>query len=169
MRAIDITVYYSTLRTEAMERILSEQGKTLDSAVAELLDGLYQKTVPLQERNEIEQRIRQEEAQTTADAEASRRFGVFHIREQGEDCCFTSELQKDLYQTACVCRSYLRAGSLCCVTASSTSRYCPIQPTQTALLVWAMIPGSLCWWSWMWARACAWCAAAEMTAGTSIS
>ncbi|MBQ8238078.1 MAG: hypothetical protein IJZ39_08030 [Oscillospiraceae bacterium] len=116
MRAIDITVYYSTLRTEALERILGEQGTTLDSAVAELLDELYQKTVPLQERNEIEQRIRQEEAQTTADAEASRRFGVFHIREQGEDCYFTSELQKDLYQTACVCRGYLQAGgqSLLC-------------------------------------------------------
>ena len=108
MRAIDITVYYSTLRTEAMERILSEQGKTLDSAVAELLDGLYQKTVPQQERNEIEQRIRHEEAQATTDAEASRRFGVFHIREQGEDCYFTSEVHNSLYMAACACRGYLQ-------------------------------------------------------------
>lgn len=116
MRATNITVNYCTLRTAALEEALREQGRSLDSAVAELLDGLYQKTVPLQVRNEVEERIRLEEARVSAGEEVSQRYGVFHIRERGEDCYFTSELQNDLYLTACVCHGYLQAGgqSLLC-------------------------------------------------------
>ena len=110
MRATNITVNYCTLRTAALEEALREQGRTLDSAVAELLDGLYQKTVPLQVRNEVEERIRLEEARVSAGEEASPRYGVFHIRERGEDSFFTSELQNDLYLTACVCHGYLQEG-----------------------------------------------------------
>lgn len=110
MRSTDITVFYSTLRTEAMERILKEQGKSLDSAVEDMLDKLYQKTVPLRERRDIEARIQQEEAQAAAEAEASRRFGAYHIREVGRDSYFYSEVHKDFYLAACECRQYLQDG-----------------------------------------------------------
>lgn len=108
MRSTDITVFYSTLRTAAMERILKEQGKTLDSAVEDMLDDLYQRIVPVQERTEIEAEIRQEEAQSAAEAEAARRFAVYRIRELGEDSYFTSEVHNDLYLAACECREYLQ-------------------------------------------------------------
>ena len=108
MRSTDITVFYSTLRTGALDRILKEQGKTLDSAVEEMLDDLYQRIVPEQERTEIEARIRQEEAQTAAETEAARRFAVYRIRELGEDSYFTSEAHNDLYLAACECRAYLQ-------------------------------------------------------------
>ena len=108
MRSTDITVFYSTLRTGALERILKEQGKSLDSAVEEMLDDLYQRIVPEQERTEIEARIRQEEAQTAAETEAARRFAVYRIRELGEDSYFTSEAHNDLYLAACECRAYLQ-------------------------------------------------------------
>ena len=108
MRSTDITVFYSTLRTGALERILKEQGKSLDSAVEEMLDDLYQRIVPEQERTEIEARIRQEEAQTAAETEAARRFAVYRIRELGEDSYFTSEAHNDLYLAACECREYLQ-------------------------------------------------------------
>lgn len=108
MRSTDITVFYSTLRTGALERILKEQGKSLDSAVEEMLDDLYQRIVPEQERTEIEARIRQEEAQTAAETEAARRFAVYRIQELGEDSYFTSEAHNDLYLAACECRAYLQ-------------------------------------------------------------
>lgn len=75
-----------------MERILKEQGRSLDSAVLDMLDTLYGKTVPLRERKEIEAKIQQQEAQAAAEKEASRRFGIYHIREQGGDSYFYSEV-----------------------------------------------------------------------------
>lgn len=110
MRSTDITVFYSTARVEAMERILKEQGKSLDSAVLDMLDKLYQKTVPLRERKDIEAGIQQEEAQAAAEREASRRFGIYHVREQGGDSYFYSEVHNDLYLAACECRQYLQDG-----------------------------------------------------------
>ena len=110
MNSTDITVFYSTARVEAMERILKEQGKSLDSAVLDMLDDLYLKIVPEMERNPIEAAIRQEEAQAAAEAEASRRFAVFHIREQAGDSYFYSEVHNDLYMAACECRQYLQDG-----------------------------------------------------------
>ena len=110
MNSTDITVFYSTARVEAMERILKEQGKSLDSAVLDMLDGLYQQIVPEQVRNPIEAAIQQEEAQSAAEREASRRFAVYHIREQAGDSYFTSEVHNDLYMAACECRQYLQEG-----------------------------------------------------------
>jgi len=110
MRSTDITVFYSTLRLQAMERTLKDKGQSVSSAVEAMLDELYQKTVPLRERNEIEAQIRQEEAQVAADAEAARRFGVYHIWEKDEDAFFISETHNDLYMAACECRKYLQDG-----------------------------------------------------------
>ena len=110
MNSTDITVFYSTARVEAMERILKEQGKSLDSAVLDMLDDLYHKIVPELERNPIEAAIRQEEAQSTAEREASRRFAVYHIREQAGDSYFYSDVHNDLYMAACECRQYLQEG-----------------------------------------------------------
>lgn len=110
MRATDITVFYSTLRIEAMERILKEQDESLDSALVDMLDRLYRKTVPLREREAIEEKIRQEETQTAANATAARRFGVYHIREQGVDSYFYSEVHDDFYMAGCECRQYLQDG-----------------------------------------------------------
>lgn len=110
MNSTDITVFYSTARVEAMERILKEQGKSLDSAVLDMLDDLYLKIVPELERNPIEAAIRQEEAQSAAEREASRRFGIYHVREQGGDSYFYSEVHNDLYMAACECRQYLQEG-----------------------------------------------------------
>ena len=47
MNSTDITVFYSTARVEAMERILKEQGKSLDSAVLDMLDDLDRKSTRL--------------------------------------------------------------------------------------------------------------------------
>lgn len=108
MRATDITVFYSTLRLEAMERILAEQGTDLNTALTVLLDGLYQKTVPVQERERIESAISQELIQEYVEKEAARRFGVYRIREQGEDSYFFSELHNNFYLASCECRQYLQ-------------------------------------------------------------
>lgn len=110
MNATDITVFYSTARMEAMERALKEQGKSLDSAMLDMLDDLYHKIVPKQEQRRIEAVIRQEEARSAAEREASRRFGIYHVREQGGDSYFYSEVHNDLYMAACECRQYLQDG-----------------------------------------------------------
>ena len=110
MNSIDISVYYSAARAEAMERILKEQGKSLESAVRDKLDELYGEIVPLRERTSIEEQIQLEEAQAAENAKAARRFGVYHIREQGGDSYFYSEVHKNFYLAACECRQYLQDG-----------------------------------------------------------
>lgn len=53
---------------------------------------LYDQLVPPEKQLGIEAKIEQIEAQENAEREARRRFGVFHIRENGSDRYFTSEL-----------------------------------------------------------------------------
>jgi len=89
----------------AADKCIVERDRVLD-----MLDDLYHKIVPELERNPIEAAIRQEEAQSAAEREASRRFAVYHIREQAGDSYFYSEVHNDLYMAACECRQYLQEG-----------------------------------------------------------
>lgn len=64
--------------------------------------------MPPEKQLGIEAKIEQIEAQENAEREARRRFGVFHIRENGSDRYFTSELFDSLLSTAYRYRLYDR-------------------------------------------------------------
>ena len=108
MGDIDVTIYYSEDRLNAMERILREQGTDLAAAIKEQMDVLYVQLVPEQERTEIDTKIAQEQAQRLAEQEAARRFAVVHLHDAQEDYHLISELHTSFFQSARIFREATR-------------------------------------------------------------
>ena len=108
MGDVDVTIYYSEDRLNAMERILREQGTDLATAIKEQMDALYVQLVPEQERTEIDTKIAQEQAQRLAEQEAARRFAVVHLHDSQEDYHLISELHTSFFQSARIFREATR-------------------------------------------------------------
>ena len=82
--------------------------KTVEDKLTEAFDTLYQEYVPDEQRASIEARIEREDAAEQARLEADRRFAVYHIRENGDDCHFTSDIFRTPMQAAYRYRLYDR-------------------------------------------------------------
>lgn len=108
MADIDITLYYNTYRLDAMERVLHTQGKRIEDEVYPLLDALYERIVPAQERGDIESRVASENAQAAAEAEAAKRFAVVHLEQDGKDCYLLTPHHRSLYDVAGLYRRMLQ-------------------------------------------------------------
>lgn len=109
MNAIDITLYLNEYRVRALAEALGSQtAETVEDKLTEAFDTLYQEYVPDEQRASIEATIEREDAAEQARLEASRRFAVYHIRENGEDCHFTSDCFRTPLQAAYRYRLYDR-------------------------------------------------------------
>ena len=92
MSDTDITLYLNADRVRALADALGDQtAETVEDKLTEAFDTLYQEYVPDEQRASIEARIEREDAAEQARLEATRRFAVYHIRENGDDCHFTSD------------------------------------------------------------------------------
>ncbi|MEA4912407.1 MAG: hypothetical protein VB092_07365 [Oscillospiraceae bacterium] len=108
MTARELTVYYNSLRLKAIEHYLAESGRTVTGELNSTLDDLYESLVPDNKRTEIENQIIQYEAEQRDAFEARRRFAVFHVREKGNDCFFTSDIINSFLSAAHRYRLYDR-------------------------------------------------------------
>ena len=108
MNHVEVTLYFNELRLRAVEQALADDGMTLEDKLKEHFGFLYEQLVPAEQQLGIEAEIEQIEAQENAEREARRRFGVFHIHENGSDRYFTSELFDSLLSTAYRYRLYAR-------------------------------------------------------------
>lgn len=108
MNHIEVTLYFNELRLRAVEQALADDGLTLEDKLKEHFGFLYEQLVPAEQQLGIEAEIEQIEAAENAEKEARRRFGVFHIHENGSDRYFTSELFDSLLSTAYRYRLYDR-------------------------------------------------------------
>ena len=108
MNHVEVTLYFNELRLRAVEQALADDGMTLEDKLKEHFAFLYDQLVPPEKQLGIEAEIEQIEAQENAEREARRRFGVFHVRENGSDRYFTSELFDSLLSTAYRYRLYDR-------------------------------------------------------------
>lgn len=108
MNHIETTLFFNELRFRALEDALASDGRTVADELEDAFTTMYESLVPEEKRFVIEAEIQKTEAEEQAAAEASRRFGVFHIRENGEDSYFISELFQSLYSTANRYRMYDR-------------------------------------------------------------
>ena len=109
MNDIDITLYLNEYRVRALADALGNQtAETVEDKLAEAFDMLYQDYVPDEQRASIEARIEREDAAEQARLEAARRFAVYHIRENGDDCHFTSDYFLSPMQAAYRYRLYER-------------------------------------------------------------
>lgn len=109
MNDIDITLYLNEYRVRALADALGNQtAETVEDKLAEAFDLLYQEYVPDEQRASIEATIEREDATEQARLEAARRFAVYHIRENGDDCHFTSDYFLSPMQAAYRYRLYAR-------------------------------------------------------------
>ena len=109
MNDIDITLYLNAYRVRALADALGDQtAETVEDKLTEAFDMLYQEYVPDEQRASIEATIEREDAAGQARLEASRRFAVYHIRENGEDQHFTSDYFLSPMQAAYRYRLYER-------------------------------------------------------------
>ena len=109
MNDIDITLYLNEYRVRALSDTLGNQtAETVEDKLAEAFDTLYQEYVPDEQRASIEARIEREDAAEQARLEAARRFAVYHIRENDDDCHFTSDYFLSPMQAAYRYRLYER-------------------------------------------------------------
>ena len=108
MNYVETVLYFNELRLKALEEELAPDGRTVADELGDAFTTMYESLVPEEKRFAIEAEIQKTEAEEQAEAEANRRFGVFHIRENGEDSCFISELFQSLYSTANRYRMYER-------------------------------------------------------------
>lgn len=109
MNDIDITLYLNEYRVRALADTLGDQtAETVEDKLAEAFDTLYQEYVPDEQRASIEATIEREDAAEQARLEAARRFAVYHIRENGDDCHFTSDYFRTPLQAAYRYRLYER-------------------------------------------------------------
>lgn len=109
MNDIDITLYLNEYRVRALADALGNQtAETVEDKLTEAFDTLYQEYVPDEQRASIEARIERENAAEQARMEAARRFAVYHIRENDDDCHFTSDYFLSPMQAAYRYRLYER-------------------------------------------------------------
>ena len=109
MSDTDITLYLNADRVRALADALGDQtAETVEDKLTEAFDTLYQEYVPDEQRASIEARIEREDAAEQARLEATRRFAVYHIRENGDDCHFTSDYFHTSMQAAYRYRLYDR-------------------------------------------------------------
>lgn len=108
MNHVEVTLYFNELQLKAVQEELADDGLTLEDKLKEHFAFLYDQLVPPEKQLGIEAEIEQIEAQENAERETRRRFGVFHIRENGSGRYFTSELFDSLLSTAYRYRLYDR-------------------------------------------------------------
>ena len=107
MNDIDITLYLNEYRVRSLaDAIGSQTAETVEDKLTEAFDTLYQEYVPDEQRASIEATIEREDAAEQARLEAARRFAVYHIRENGDDCHFTSDYFRTPLQAAYRYRLY---------------------------------------------------------------
>ena len=88
----EITLYKPELMVNALKKHLEEMESDIPNEMDKAFDELYYRIVPLEERREIAKEIEKIEANELAQSEARRRFGVFHVRENGEDSYYLSNM-----------------------------------------------------------------------------
>lgn len=79
----DVTLWFNEHRWNALETALQSMGSNIEEHLTDQLMSLYTWMVPYEAQQRAESLIADEEAAMEAEREASRRYAVFHIKEQG--------------------------------------------------------------------------------------
>lgn len=103
-----IVLWLEEPKYQALERAMEEQGKDVEAVMQAKLDELYEQTVPVQERIEIDDLIDADRLASARAAEAARRFSAFRIVEGNRWDFFETEKEMDFLMAASHLRRYLR-------------------------------------------------------------
>lgn len=93
----EITLYKPELMVKALKKHLAEIESDIPNEMDKAFDELYYRIVPLDERRDIAKEISKLEEIEKAQSEARKRFGVIHVRENGEDSyCLSNMFDKEV-------------------------------------------------------------------------
>ena len=122
-RDTEVTVFYNDRRLKAIKEALAEKGSTVESELKDMMDVLYETVLPKEVCDEIDEQIAKDQAADDAEREASRRFAVMHIRENGEDTFLTNDYFGTFLSAAYRYRLYER-GELTAQPKTLTEAFC---------------------------------------------
>lgn len=103
-----IVLWLEEPKYQALARALEERGEDVEAAMQARLNELYEQTVPVQERIEIDNFIDADRLASAQEAAAARRFSAFRIVEKNHWDFFETEKEMDFLMAASHLRRYLR-------------------------------------------------------------
>lgn len=92
MDSIEVVLFFDQPRYDAVNEILHKNGTNVDTELKNYFVTLYEQLLSAEQRADVETQIERELKQERLEAEARKRFGVFHIRENGIDSFFRDEV-----------------------------------------------------------------------------
>ena len=108
MNDVELTLYFNEQKLKKLESYLLKEGSSAEHVLQNLLNDLYERTVPERERKELDAKLDLEKELEEMRREAARRFAIIHFHQGDEDVFFTSELRNSFYSIANLYRSTLR-------------------------------------------------------------
>ena len=107
-RQFEIELWFYDDEFQVLSSALEAQDSSIEKQLRERFDELYEALVPLETRQAIRQQAHAEHAAQAAEAEATRVFSVFRVRERGQEEFFQLEQPMELLDAARHLRRYLR-------------------------------------------------------------
>lgn len=104
----EITLYYNRLRLDAIKEALGNQSQAVSEELYATLDALYESVVPAEKRADIENTIVEDLRRAEEAKEAARKFSLIHVRENGMDSYFASDIFQSFHAAAYRYRLYSR-------------------------------------------------------------
>lgn len=105
---MQVELWLHEYKLNALAAVLEKEGITVEQRMQDVLTELYVARVPPEMRQEISARIKEELAVQEAEIEASRKYAVFHVRENGREEYFRLDQNQELLYIAHDLRRYLR-------------------------------------------------------------
>lgn len=107
---VQVELWLHEYKLNALASVLEKEGLTVEQRMQDALTELYVARVPPETRKEISARIKEELAAREAEMEESRKYTVFHVREDGREEYFRLDQNQELLYIANDLRRYLRQG-----------------------------------------------------------
>ena len=101
-------VWLNEHRWDALEKVMEEQGTSIEKYLQDYLVDLYREMVPLDQVEKIEEVVRQEQLRELEEREARKFFSAFRLLEGGRTHFLATESPVEMLDTARLLRTCLR-------------------------------------------------------------
>ena len=108
MDSVSIELWLDKRQLAALEQALAEDGTTVERAMQDRLNELYDQRVPLEQREKIRQALDAEQLESQRSAEANTRYAGFHITENGREHYLATKSGQEFLDMAILMRRYVR-------------------------------------------------------------
>lgn len=108
MDAVSIELRMDKRQLAALKQALAEDGTTVERAMQDRLNELYDQRVPPEQREMLQQVLDAERLESQRSAEANARYAGFHITENGREHYLSTKGGQEFLDVAILMRRYVR-------------------------------------------------------------